>query len=44
MITKPKPNEPVMSLEELARRMLSMPHKDRDKLTAKKKPRKRAKK
>lgn len=40
---KPKPDDPPMSLEELARRMLSMPHKDRSDLV-KKKPKPRRKK
>jgi len=39
---KPKPDQPPMSLEELARRMLAMPVKTRDEITKKKpKPRKK---
>jgi hypothetical protein len=40
---KRKAEHPPMSLEELARRMLAMPHKDRADLT-KKKPKPRRKK
>src|SRR5919108_39021 len=40
---KPKPDQPPMTLEELARRMLATPHKDRAELTKKKaKPRRYA--
>jgi hypothetical protein len=42
MTAKRKDDLPPMSLEELARRMLAMPHKDRSDLTKKKpKPRKK---
>lgn len=41
-MTKPKPDHQPMPLEELARRMLAMPHKDRSNLTKNKsKPRRK---
>jgi len=43
MSQKPKPDQPPMTLEELARRMMAMPHKDRAELV-KKKPKPRRKK